>query len=97
VARSAEEEAVGPGREGVKGRLAEVGDKTLRRLDAAVNGWTVKPVGSEGYRTAESFHGLCRERGIDAPILAEVYRMLYEAKPPAAVLAALMNRGLRSE
>jgi glycerol-3-phosphate dehydrogenase (NAD(P)+) len=51
----------------------------------------------EGYRTAESFHGLCLERGIDAPILAEVYRMLYEAKPPAAVLAALMNRGLRSE
>ncbi|RZJ04953.1 MAG: NAD(P)/FAD-dependent oxidoreductase [Brevundimonas sp.] len=40
-------------REAVKGKLAEVGDKTLRRLDAAVNGWTVKPVGSEGYRTAE--------------------------------------------
>jgi predicted Rossmann fold flavoprotein len=40
-------------REDVKGKLAEVGDKTLRRLDAAVNGWTVKPVGSEGYRTAE--------------------------------------------
>ena len=40
-------------REGVAGKLAEVGDKTLRRLDAAVNGWTVKPVGSEGYRTAE--------------------------------------------
>ena len=40
-------------REGIKGKLAEVGDKTLRRLDAAVNAWTVKPVGSEGYRTAE--------------------------------------------
>ena len=40
-------------REAVAGKLAEVGDKTLRRLDAAVNGWTVKPVGSEGYRTAE--------------------------------------------
>jgi predicted Rossmann fold flavoprotein len=40
-------------REGVRGKLAEVGDKTLRRLDAAVNAWTVKPVGSEGYRTAE--------------------------------------------
>lgn len=40
-------------REAIKGKLAEVGDKTLRRLDAAVNGWTVKPVGSEGYRTAE--------------------------------------------
>jgi hypothetical protein len=40
-------------REGVKGKLAEIGDKTLKRLDEAVNGWTVKPVGSEGYRTAE--------------------------------------------
>jgi predicted Rossmann fold flavoprotein len=40
-------------REGVHGKLAEVGDKVLRRLDEAVNRWTVKPVGSEGYRTAE--------------------------------------------
>jgi predicted flavoprotein YhiN len=40
-------------REGVSGKLAEVGDKALRRLDEAVNRWTVKPVGSEGYRTAE--------------------------------------------
>jgi predicted Rossmann fold flavoprotein len=40
-------------REGVRGKLAEIGDAALRRLDAAVNGWTVKPVGSEGYRTAE--------------------------------------------
>ena len=39
--------------QGVKGKLAEVGDKVLRTLDQAVNGWTVKPVGSEGYRTAE--------------------------------------------
>ncbi|QTN19726.1 NAD(P)/FAD-dependent oxidoreductase [Brevundimonas sp. AJA228-03] len=40
-------------REGADGRLAEVGDRVLARLDAAVNAWTVKPVGSEGYRTAE--------------------------------------------
>ena len=40
-------------REGVAGNLADVSDKTLRRLDQAVNGWTIKPVGSEGYRTAE--------------------------------------------
>ena len=40
-------------REGARGKLAEIGDKTLRRLDAAVNAWTVKPVGCEGYRTAE--------------------------------------------
>lgn len=51
-------------REAVSGKLAEVGDKVLRRLDAAVNGWTVKPVGSEGYRTAEVTLG-----GIDTAAL----------------------------
>jgi len=40
-------------REGVAGNLADASDKALRRLDQAVNAWTVKPVGSEGYRTAE--------------------------------------------
>ncbi len=40
-------------REGLAGKLAEVGDKKLRALAEAVNAWTVKPVGSEGYRTAE--------------------------------------------
>ena len=33
--------------------LADLSDKALRRIDEAVNGWRVKPVGSEGYRTAE--------------------------------------------
>ncbi|MEN5115180.1 NAD(P)/FAD-dependent oxidoreductase [Brevundimonas diminuta] len=40
-------------RENLSGKLAEVGDKKLRTLAEAVNAWTVKPVGSEGYRTAE--------------------------------------------
>jgi predicted Rossmann fold flavoprotein len=35
------------------GNLADLSDRALRRLDQAVNGWSVKPVGSEGYRTAE--------------------------------------------
>ena len=39
--------------EGAQGNLADLPDKTLRRLDQAVNAWSVKPVGSEGYRTAE--------------------------------------------
>ena len=39
--------------EGAEGNLADLPDKTLRRLDQAVNAWSVKPVGSEGYRTAE--------------------------------------------
>ncbi|MEN5053694.1 NAD(P)/FAD-dependent oxidoreductase [Brevundimonas naejangsanensis] len=40
-------------RENLSGKLAEVSDKKLRALAEAVNAWTVKPVGSEGYRTAE--------------------------------------------
>ena len=39
--------------ERAQGTLADLSDKALRRLDQAVNGWSVKPVGSEGYRTAE--------------------------------------------
>ena len=52
-------------REGVAGKLAEVGDKALRRLDEAVNRWTVKPVGSEGYRTAEVMLGGVATEGLD--------------------------------
>lgn len=52
-------------REGVQGKLAEVGDKALRRLDEAVNRWTVKPVGSEGYRTAEVTLGGVATDGLD--------------------------------
>lgn len=51
----------------------------------------------EGYRTTESFHELCRSRGIDAPIMAEIYQVLFSAKPPAEALPALMLRELKKE
>ncbi|HEX2101650.1 MAG TPA: NAD(P)H-dependent glycerol-3-phosphate dehydrogenase [Candidatus Synoicihabitans sp.] len=51
----------------------------------------------EGYRTTESFHGLCRERRIDAPILSEVYRIMFEGKSPARALRDLMTRELKAE
>lgn len=51
----------------------------------------------EGYRTAESFHGLCVERGIDAPILRETHAILFEGKSPALALNTLMTRGLKRE
>ncbi len=38
---------------GVRGNLADTPDKVLRAIGEAVNRWRVKPVGSEGYRTAE--------------------------------------------
>ena len=40
-------------REGQAGVLADMPDRVLRRMADAVNRWRVKPVGSEGYRTAE--------------------------------------------
>jgi glycerol-3-phosphate dehydrogenase (NAD(P)+) len=51
----------------------------------------------EGHRTAEALHGLCQERGITAPILAEVYAILYQHKKPADALTSLMTRELKRE
>jgi len=51
----------------------------------------------EGHRTTEALHGLCQERGITAPILAEVFAILYQNKKPAAALNALMTRELKRE
>ncbi len=51
----------------------------------------------EGYKTTESFYGLCQDRGIDAPIMAEVYATLNEGKAPAQALRDLMLRELKRE
>ena len=51
----------------------------------------------EGYKTTESFHGLCTERGVEAPILAEVHAILFGGKPPAEALRELMTRELKRE
>ncbi len=51
----------------------------------------------EGYHTAESFHGLCAERKIDAPILREMHAIMFEGKAPALALNTLMTRGLKRE
>ncbi len=37
----------------LSGYMAEASDTVLRRVADAVNGWRIKPAGSEGYRTAE--------------------------------------------
>ena len=52
------------GRLTIGGNLGDLPDKALRTIDQAVNGWTLKPVGSEGYRTAEVTLG-----GIDTAAL----------------------------
>ncbi|HYE42116.1 MAG TPA: aminoacetone oxidase family FAD-binding enzyme, partial [Caulobacteraceae bacterium] len=51
LAQRVAEDAVGTG-EGAE-VMAGLSDKALRRVADAINGWRVKPVGSEGYRTAE--------------------------------------------
>jgi len=55
--------------EGLKGNLADCSDKALRRLADAVNHWRVKPVGSEGYRTAEVTLGGVDTSGLDSRTL----------------------------
>jgi glycerol-3-phosphate dehydrogenase (NAD(P)+) len=51
----------------------------------------------EGYKTTQSFHGLCVEKGIDAPILREMEAILFAGKAPASALNALMTRTLKRE
>ena len=50
----------------VKGNLADCSDKVLHVLADAVNAWRVKPVGSEGYRTAEVTLGGVDTEGLDS-------------------------------
>jgi glycerol-3-phosphate dehydrogenase (NAD(P)+) len=51
----------------------------------------------EGYETTRSFAGLCTERGIEAPILAETNAILFKGRRPAEALFALMMRELKRE
>lgn len=51
----------------------------------------------EGYETTKSFAGLCAEKGIDAPILAQMHAILFQDRRPADALSALMTRGLKAE
>jgi len=52
------------------GNLAGASDSLLRRLADAVNHWRVKPVGSEGYRTAEVTVGGVDTRALDSRTMA---------------------------
>ncbi len=56
-------------REAGPGNLADLSDKALRRIDGAVNGWRLKPTGSEGYRTAEVTLGGVDTAGLDSRTL----------------------------
>jgi glycerol-3-phosphate dehydrogenase (NAD(P)+) len=51
----------------------------------------------EGVRTARSARELARSRGVEMPIVEEVYRILYEDSPAKDALIRLMARPLTSE
>lgn len=51
----------------------------------------------EGYHTCPSFLALCREHGIEAPILHGLHEVLYAGAAPLAVIDALMRRTLKVE
>jgi len=55
---------------GATGNLADCSDKLLRAVAEAVNAWRVKPVGSEGYRTAEVTLGGVDTAGLDSRTMA---------------------------
>ncbi len=64
-------------RVGVQGRIADLSDKSLRKLTEHINGWRVRPSGTEGYRTAEVTLG-----GVDT---AELSSKTMEAKKQAGL------------
>lgn len=52
---------------------------------------------AEGVYTTQSVHELAAQRGIDMPITAEVYRVLYEDKDPLTAVSDLMLRERKQE
>ncbi len=55
---------------GAPGNMADQSDKTLKAAAEAVNAWRIKPVGSEGYRTAEVTLGGIDTKSLDQKTMA---------------------------
>ena len=51
----------------------------------------------EGVRTAKVVHDVAHEKGIDMPIIEEIYKVLYEDKDPKESAKDLMLRDLKHE
>jgi glycerol-3-phosphate dehydrogenase (NAD(P)+) len=52
---------------------------------------------AEGVKTTKSAHNLARRVGVEMPITAEVYAMLYEDKPVPDALRDLLGRQRKAE
>jgi predicted Rossmann fold flavoprotein len=55
---------------GIAGTVGELSDATLRKVEASVNRWRVRPSSSEGYRTAEVTAGGVDTRALDSRTMA---------------------------
>lgn len=51
----------------------------------------------EGYKTCLGYHKLCQEKGIDAPIIEQIYETLYNGVSPKEGIERLMTRDLKAE
>lgn len=51
----------------------------------------------EGVNTVNAVYKLCKKFSIDAPIVSEVYKIIYERKDPFESIYTLMNRPLKAE
>lgn len=51
----------------------------------------------EGYGAARSFQALCQEHSIEAPILEQIYQVMYCNKDPRHAIQNLMERSLKQE
>ncbi len=46
---------------------------------------------SEGWESVQAIYQICQERNIEAPIVTEVYKVIYEGKPAEEAAEALVN------
>jgi glycerol-3-phosphate dehydrogenase (NAD(P)+) len=51
----------------------------------------------EGYRATEVLAAYCAKKSVDAPILGQIYAILYDGKSPAKAITTLMQRDLKRE
>ena len=65
-----------------------------QRLDDILAGMNMV---AEGVRTTRSAHELAQREGVEMPITAAMYRIMYEDQPPQEAVADLMTRRLRAE
>ncbi len=52
---------------------------------------------AEGVKTAKAARNLAKKYSVEMPIVEEVYRILYENKPPRSAVNDLMGRALKGE